>query len=97
LAGKLDGKIAVVTGGSAGIGLGTAKRFVAEGAQVFITGRRRLELDKAHTVISHSPYPVEPSGKARRYRFCGRVPRLSTDSKYITGTELFVDGGVAQY
>jgi NAD(P)-dependent dehydrogenase (short-subunit alcohol dehydrogenase family) len=47
MAGKLDGKIAVVTGGSAGIGLGTAKRFVAEGAQVFITGRRRSELDKA--------------------------------------------------
>ena len=47
MAGKFDGKIAVVTGGSAGIGLGTAKRFVEEGAQVFITGRRRPELDKA--------------------------------------------------
>ncbi len=47
LAGKLDGKIAIVTGGSAGIGLATAKRFVVEGAQVFITGRRRHELDKA--------------------------------------------------
>src|SRR5712692_10335837 len=37
--GKLTGKIAVVTGGSAGIGQGIAARFVAEGAQVFITGR----------------------------------------------------------
>jgi NAD(P)-dependent dehydrogenase (short-subunit alcohol dehydrogenase family) len=44
---KLAGKIAVVTGGSAGIGLGAAKRFAAEGAQVFITGRRQTELDKA--------------------------------------------------
>ena len=47
MAGKLDSKIAVVTGGSAGIGLGTAKRFVEEGAEVFITGRRQRELDKA--------------------------------------------------
>jgi NAD(P)-dependent dehydrogenase (short-subunit alcohol dehydrogenase family) len=38
--GKLDGRIALVTGGSSGIGLATAKRFVNEGAHVFITGRR---------------------------------------------------------
>ena len=37
--GKLEGKIAVVTGGSSGIGLATAKQFVNEGAYVFITGR----------------------------------------------------------
>jgi len=45
--GKLDGKIAVVTGGNSGIGLATAERFVAEGAHVFITGRRQAELDAA--------------------------------------------------
>jgi NAD(P)-dependent dehydrogenase (short-subunit alcohol dehydrogenase family) len=45
--GKLDGKIALVTGGSSGIGLATAKRFVNEGAYVFITGRRDLELTAA--------------------------------------------------
>ncbi len=44
---KLKGKIAVVTGGSAGIGFGAAKRFADEGARVFITGRRQAELDKA--------------------------------------------------
>jgi NAD(P)-dependent dehydrogenase (short-subunit alcohol dehydrogenase family) len=44
---KLGNKVAVVTGGSAGIGLGAAKRFAAEGAQVFITGRRLSELEKA--------------------------------------------------
>ena len=43
----LRGKIAVITGGSTGIGLATAKRFVKEGAYVFITGRRQAELDKA--------------------------------------------------
>ena len=45
--GKLTGKIAVITGGSSGIGLATAQRFVAEGAYVFITGRRQAELDAA--------------------------------------------------
>jgi NAD(P)-dependent dehydrogenase (short-subunit alcohol dehydrogenase family) len=45
--GKLDGKIAVITGGNSGIGLATAKRFVQEGAYVFITGRTQEKLDAA--------------------------------------------------
>ena len=44
---KLANKIAVITGGNSGMGLATAKRFVAEGASVFITGRRQKELDAA--------------------------------------------------
>ena len=47
MAGKLEGKIALVTGGSSGIGLATAQLFVKEGAYVYITGRREAELDKA--------------------------------------------------
>src|SRR5262249_11150321 len=49
--GKLDGKVAVVTGGNSGIGLAAAKRLVAEGAYVFITGRRKKELDAAVAAI----------------------------------------------
>ena len=48
---RLNGKIAVITGGSSGIGLATAQRFVDEGAYVFITGRRQSELDKAKALI----------------------------------------------
>jgi NAD(P)-dependent dehydrogenase (short-subunit alcohol dehydrogenase family) len=49
--GKLRGKLAVVTGGTTGIGFATAKRFVDEGAYVFITGRRQNELDEAVKAI----------------------------------------------
>jgi NAD(P)-dependent dehydrogenase (short-subunit alcohol dehydrogenase family) len=51
MAHRLKGKIAVVTGGTTGIGLASAKRFAAEGARVFITGRRQAELDKAVAAI----------------------------------------------
>jgi len=44
---KLNNKVAVVTGGSSGIGLATARRFIAEGAQVVITGRNQQTLDTA--------------------------------------------------
>lgn len=59
MGGKLEGKIAVITGGSAGIGLGSARRFVAEGARVFITGRRQSELDKAVETIGRGVTAIQ--------------------------------------
>ncbi len=56
---KLAGKTAVITGGSSGIGLATAKRFVNEGAHVFITGRREKELNAALSEIGPNATGVQ--------------------------------------
>jgi NAD(P)-dependent dehydrogenase (short-subunit alcohol dehydrogenase family) len=56
---KLIGKVAVITGGSSGIGLATAKRFVDEGAYVFITGRRQSELETAVREIGQNVTGVQ--------------------------------------
>ena len=68
---KLENKIAVVTGGSAGIGLGVAKRFAAEGARVFITGRRQSELDKALATIEGKVTAIQ--GDASNLADIGRI------------------------
>jgi len=56
---KLQGKVAVITGGTTGIGLASAQLFVKEGAHVFITGRRQKELDEAVKTIGHDVTGVQ--------------------------------------
>ena len=58
MAKKLEGKTAVITGGTEGIGLATAKLFIQEGAHVFITGRRQKELDEAVKAIGSNAVGV---------------------------------------
>jgi NAD(P)-dependent dehydrogenase (short-subunit alcohol dehydrogenase family) len=70
---RLEGKIAVITGANDGVGLASAKRFVKEGAQVYITGRRQEELDKALQAIGGGVTSVQGDVFAARRRevsFC---------------------------
>jgi NAD(P)-dependent dehydrogenase (short-subunit alcohol dehydrogenase family) len=91
---KLNGKIAVVTGGSAGIGFGTAKRFAEEGARVFITGRREAELDKAVAALGANVTGVQGdmSNLADINRLYETV-KLHADQIDI----LFVNAGVYEF
>ncbi len=56
--GQLDGKTALITGASTGIGLASARRFIAEGARVYLTGRRQAELDAAARELGPAAVPV---------------------------------------
>ena len=76
---KLSGKVAVITGGSSGIGLAAARKFVDEGAYVFITGRRQSELDKAKELIGMNVTPVR--GDAAKLEDLDQLYRIVKESK----------------
>jgi NAD(P)-dependent dehydrogenase (short-subunit alcohol dehydrogenase family) len=92
---RLEGKVAVITGGNSGIGLATAHRFVEEGAYVFITGRRQGELDTA----------VDKMGKNNVTGVQGDVSNLADlDRLYATVKEqkrriniLFANAGIGEF
>ena len=92
--GKLDGKVALVTGGNSGIGLATAKQFVHEGAYVFITGRRGAELAVAVKEIGRNVTGVQ--GDVSNV---ADVERLFAQIKQEKGKLdiVFANAGVARY
>ena len=77
--GKLEGKTALITGGASGIGLATAKRFVGEGAHVFITSRHDADLAAALEQIGGNVTGVQgdPSKLDDLDRFFGQIERES--------------------
>ena len=90
---KLQGKVAVITGGTSGIGLATAKLFVNEGAYVFITGRRQKELDAAVQAIGRNVTGVQ-----------GDVARLADLDRLYQAVKtkgridvVFANAGVAEF
>jgi NAD(P)-dependent dehydrogenase (short-subunit alcohol dehydrogenase family) len=91
---KLEGKIALVTGGNSGIGLATAKRFVKEGAHVFITGRRDAELAAAAREIGK-----DVTGVQGDVSNLGDLDRLFAQIKGEKGKldVVFANAGVAKY
>ena len=94
MSGKLEGKVAVITGGNSGIGLATAKRLVAEGAYVFITGRRQAELDSAVKQIGDNITAVQ--GDVANF---ADLDRLYATVKAKTGRIdiLFANAGTAEF
>src|SRR6266404_2526526 len=92
--GKLDRKIALITGANSGIGLATAKRFVNEGAFVFITGRRNSELAAAVKEIGHDVTGVQGDVSS-----LGDLDRLFAQIKSEKGKLdiVFANAGIAKY
>jgi len=90
---KLEGKIAVITGGSSGIGFATAKLFIDEGAYVFITGRRQKELDEAVKAIGRNVTGVQ--GDVAKLADVDRLYEIVKANGRID--ILFANAGIAEF
>ena len=91
---KLEGKIAVITGGNSGIGLATAKRFVSEGANVFIFGRRQNEIDAGVSEIGKNVIGIQ--GDVSNLADLDRLYDVVKDQKGHLDI-LFANAGIAQF
>jgi NAD(P)-dependent dehydrogenase (short-subunit alcohol dehydrogenase family) len=89
---RLGDKVALVTGGGTGIGFEIARKYVGEGAYVYVTGRREAKLAEAATAIGRNVGYVaaDVSDIANATAYLG-----SDESSYVSGVELLVDGGLA--
>jgi len=94
MAKKLEGKIAVITGANSGMGLATAKRFVAEGAKVVITGRRQKELDEAVKEIGNGAIGVQ--GDVAKMADLDRL-YATVKAKYGAIDILFANAGLGTF
>lgn len=109
--GKLDGKVALITGGNSSIGLATAQRFVNESAYVFTTLRRKSELDAAVTEMGKNVTAIQGDVAnlddldrlfAQNKKHKGKLDILfanagiAKDAPLGTRTEELFDGGIAQ-
>ena len=90
---KLQGKVAVITGGTTGIGLAAAKLFVKEGAYVFITGRRQKELDEAVEAIGSNVTGVQ--GDIAKLTDLDRLYEIVANEGRID--VVFANAGVAEF
>ena len=91
---KLAGKVALITGGSTGIGLATAQRFVAEGAFVFITGRRQAELDAAVQMLGQSAFGIQ--GDVSKLTDLDQVVATIKEQKGRLNV-VFANAGIAEF
>jgi NAD(P)-dependent dehydrogenase (short-subunit alcohol dehydrogenase family) len=92
--GKLEGKIALITGGNSGIGLATAKRFVQEGAYVFITGRTQAKLDAAVKQVGSNVMGVQ--GDVAKLADLDRLFAQIKQEKGMVDI-VFANAGIAKY